>query len=618
MPVILGLDIGSTSITGAVFSGNQKKFRLIDFFNEEIPPAHTGEYSEDDDYVAPLSVSELLAKIIDERKLKDVDVVTAVDAKDCIMREISVPFTREEQIRKTVFFEAENYFTGFDLENTVLNHIKIGEEGDSSSLIVSALNYEEIEAHLGLLKEGSVDPVVVDLDTCALFNAYRASAVFDEEKTALVVDMGATSTKIVLVEGGELKKMRSCRLETGVSAAARRLLASSEIEEEASDKEAEPESAEGSAVDARLTELEDSLDIFENEETSPSGSMDELDSSTEEAGDGASTQDSTVEEADEEPPARDYQGMFPGETKEEFNYDDYLARIALEIQRSLAGVTQGSSIEVICLTGGMSRREEACAFFREEFDTDTVRLDLTGTFEMEPKCGSIDTINTQGAVAVGLGMAPFIEDSIGVDYRRGEFRYEHKFERLKTPLIAASLLFFLLFLQLTFWAFRDWKEENARLAGYKRLNRNIYHEFFGESLKGSDPVAAMNARKRTWKGRGTAAIPRFVDFAEALRSFPEAMKDSEIYFVVKSMDFSFEIKQKGSGKKSVDYYVQPARVEIEADTSSNAQVKLPKEFGGSKSIFNCKASLTGSRAEGKSSIPLELTIKKQVLDKYIK
>ena len=619
MPVILGLDIGSTSITGAVFSGNQKKFRMIDFFNEEIPPVHTGEYSEDDDYVAPLGVSELIAKIIEERKLQDIEVVTAVDAKDCIMREISVPFTREEQIRKTVFFEAENYFTGFDLENTVLNHIKIGEDEDSSSLIVSALNNDEIESHLDLLKEGSVDPVVVDLDTCALFNAYRASAVFDEEKTALVVDMGATSTKIVLVEDGKLKKMRSCRLETGVSAAARRLLESSEKEEETAESEEKPESAEHSAVDARLTELEDSLDIFEDEETSPSGSMDELDLAPGADDEELSAQDDPAGEDEDAPPAKDYQGMFPGEAKEEFNYDDYLARIALEIQRSLAGATQGASIELICLTGGMSSREEACAFFREEFDTDTVRLDFTGSFEMDPKCGPIKPISAQGAVAIGLGMAPFVEDSIGVDYRKGDFRYEHKFERIKIPLIAASLLFFLLFLQLTFWAFRDWKEENARLAGFKRLNRNIYHEFFGESLKqGADPVASMNARKRIWKGRGTAAIPRFVDFSDALRSFPEAMKDSEIYFVVKSMDFSFEIKQKGSGKKSVDYYVQPARVEIEADTASNAHVKLPKQFGGPKSIFNCKASLTGSRAEGKSSIPLELTIKKQALDKYIK
>ena len=214
MAVILGLDIGSSTITGAVFSGNQKKFRLIDFFIEEIPPVHTGEYSEDDEYIPPMAADELLAKIMSERNLKDADVVTEVDAKDCIMREISVPFTKDEQIRKTVFFEAENYFTGFDLENTVLDHIKTGESEGSSTLIVSALNHDTIKAHLELLKTASLDPVAVDLDTCALFNAYKSSASYDQEKTTLVVDMGATSTKIVLVEAGKLRKMRSCRLET--------------------------------------------------------------------------------------------------------------------------------------------------------------------------------------------------------------------------------------------------------------------------------------------------------------------------------------------------------------------------------------------------------------------
>lgn len=616
MPVILGLDIGSTSITGAVFSGNQKKFRLIDFFNEEIPPVHTGDYSEEDDYVPPMSIGELLERIVEERKLKDLDVVTAVDAKDCIMREISVPFTREEQIRKTVFFEAENYFTGFDLENTILNHIKTGEDGDSSTLIVSALRNEEIESHLDLLKGASIDPVVVDLDTCALFNAYKTSSVYEEDKTALVVDMGATSTKIVLIEGGELKKMRSCRLETGVSAAARRLLAPSEGEADGGEEDTDRKDAGESPVDSRLKEIEDALDIFGDEETSPSGNMEDLDLSPEVAEEDVPTGDASVDEDDDGPPAQDYQGMFPGEAKEEFNYEDYLARISLEIQRSLAGATQSSSVEIICLTGGMSGRQEARAFFLEEFNTETVQLDFSGSFEMDPKCGRIDSINTQGAVAIGLGVGPFREDSIGVDYRKGDFRYEHKFERLKTPLIAASLLLFLLFLQLTFWAFRDWDKQTQRLRKYKELNQNIYQQFFGEKLKGSNPVAQMNNKKRDWKGRGTAAIPRFVDFADAMRSFPEAMKDSEIYFVVKSMDFNFEIKQKGSGKKSVDFYVQPARVEIEADTSSNAQVKLPKQFGGSKSIFNCTASLTGSRAEGKASIPLELTIKKHVLDKY--
>ena len=144
MSLILGLDIGSTTITGAVFSGNQKKFRMVDFFIEEIPPVHAGSDSDGDEYVPTMSAAEVLAGVLKERNLKDIDVVTSVDAKDCIMREISVPFTRDEQIRKTVFFEAENYFTGFDLENTVLDHIKTGEDDGSSSLIVSALNNNNI------------------------------------------------------------------------------------------------------------------------------------------------------------------------------------------------------------------------------------------------------------------------------------------------------------------------------------------------------------------------------------------------------------------------------------------------------------------------------------------
>ena len=62
--------------------------------SQPIPEAES-EYSEDNDYIPPMSVGELLARIVEERKLKGLDTVTAVDAKDCIMREISVPFTRD-------------------------------------------------------------------------------------------------------------------------------------------------------------------------------------------------------------------------------------------------------------------------------------------------------------------------------------------------------------------------------------------------------------------------------------------------------------------------------------------------------------------------------------------
>ena len=614
MAVILGLDIGSSTITGAVFSGSQKKFRLIDFFNEEIPPVHTGEYSEDDEYIAPMAADELLVKIMSERNLKDIDVVTEVDAKDCIMREISVPFTKDEQIHKTVFFEAENYFTGFDLENTVLDHIKTGESEGSSSLIVSALNHDTIEAHLELLKTASLDPVAVDLDTCALFNAYKSSAAYDQETTTLVVDMGATSTKIILVEDGELRKMRSCRLETGVAAAARRLLVAKEAQ-----ADEVPVETEESAVDGRLKELEDSLDIFEDQATSPSGSVDELDldGGAELPLDGAPD----AEEDSSESPAADYQGMFPGQAEpEEFNYEEYLARISLEIQRSLAGVSLGSSVERVVITGGMSSREEAVAFFAEEFETETIRLRFDDCFEMDPKVADDPSFHLNGAVAIGLGMRLLREDSIGVDYRKDAFRYEHKFERVKIPLMVGTFLVFLFFLQATFWSFQSWKEESKRRDLFARRSKDIYEKFFEEKLRGN-AFSAMKKRKQAWEGRGAGDVPRFVDFADAMRSFSEVMNESDVYFTIKSMDFKFRIKSRsvkssGKGTSTLDS-VQPSKVEIEAEAASNAQVKLPNQFRTSlASIFNCTASLSGSRSEGKASIPLELQVKQDKLKKY--
>jgi Tfp pilus assembly PilM family ATPase len=615
MSLILGLDIGSTTITGAVFSGNQKKFRMVDFFIAEIPPVHAGSDSDGDEYVPTMSAAEVLAGVLKERNLRDIDVVTSVDAKDCIMREISVPFTRDEQIRKTVFFEAENYFTGFDLENTVLDHIKTGEDDGSSSLIVSALNNDNIEAHLDFFKDVSIDPVSVDLDTCALFNAYKVSSVYDPDKTTLVVDMGTTSTKIVLVEGGELRKMRSCRLETGVSAAARMLLASREAAEAEGDAgEDSAAAATGAPVDDRLKEIETSLDIFEDEETSPSGSMEDI---------GIDESPPEADDAGAEEGGEDYQGMFPGQVQEEFNYDDYLSRISLEIQRSLAGVSLGSSVELICVTGGMSDREEALGFFADEFETETVQLAFDNSFDMESKASDPELLGRHGAVAVGLGMKLLREDSIGVDYRKGAYRYEHKFERLKIPLIAASLLVFLFFLQATFWSFQEWQEENKRMKAFAKRNKEIYQYFFDEKLRsGSNPLVMMRKKKKIWEGRGAGDVPRFVNFSDAMRSFSEVMNNSEVYFIVKSMDFKFRIKSRavrsGSGKggSTLDS-VQAAKIEIETNTSSNAQVKLPNEFRKSPaSIFTCTASLSGSRSGGKANIPLELMVKQDKLKEY--
>ena len=201
MSLIVGLDIGTRSVAGAVFSGTAKKLRLVDFFVEEIPAMGDQAPSAAGEYVPPMSLDEILQRIVNDRNLQGAEVVAAVEAKDCIIREFSVPFTKDDQIRKMIKFEAESFFQTLDMENVILDYLKVGESNGKSQRVVTAVRNELVDARLDLLKKAGLDPVALDLDAAALFNAFTLTPLHDAKRSTLLIDMGATSTKMILVEG---------------------------------------------------------------------------------------------------------------------------------------------------------------------------------------------------------------------------------------------------------------------------------------------------------------------------------------------------------------------------------------------------------------------------------
>jgi len=94
MQQIVGLDIGTRTVTGAVFSGSAKKYRLVDFFMDEVHAMEDASQALSGEFVPILSLDEIVQKLAAEKNLKDAIVVANVDTKDCIIREFSVPFTR--------------------------------------------------------------------------------------------------------------------------------------------------------------------------------------------------------------------------------------------------------------------------------------------------------------------------------------------------------------------------------------------------------------------------------------------------------------------------------------------------------------------------------------------
>jgi len=648
MALVVGLDIGTKTLTGAVFSGNVKNFRLVDYFTEEIEELRSGDYSEDGEYVAPLSREELLAKVIADRKLADADIVTGVDAKDCVIREINVPFTKDEQIRKTVFFEAENHFTGFDLEDAQLEYVKIQEIEDQSRLIVAALRNDLIASRLDDCKTAGFDPVSVDMDACALFNAFAVSPMFDPTRTSLVVDMGTTSTKILLVEKGELRKIRSLRLETFVASQPKRITEPAtvgsdglEVQVDIVDGEMPPGLGDFS-LESRFAEIESALRLLdpvpESEDGAPIAILpdDEFErvrQTAQEDQDGVGLASATSEdpsgsrEGSSGSAAADYRSRFPGQHTQdrEFDYQEYLERIGVEIQRSLAGMRMDSPIELICLTGGMSDRDEARRFFGEEFDVETVALDFGDHLGVEPTLGvSARRLGSQGAVAVGLGLKAIGQDRLQVDFRKGPYRYEHKFERVKVPLAVAASLLFLVFLQATFWAFHDWKAQSKRYDGLKAENRQVFEAFFGAAPTRSKPLAEANDIKKEWLGYGAGDIPRFVEFSDAIRSLADVMKDAGLsHFKLDSIDFKYKIKsaprsssRKGSSSK------RPKRPDSVADANVSFETDDPEAYTKVENAFRTSAKSLFTAApqqkrQGEAfKVTMKLTMKPEKIEKY--
>ena len=51
-------------------------------------------------------------------------VICSVRAQDCMIREILVPFEDDEKIRKTVKYQAENYFTSLSIDDLIIDYSK--------------------------------------------------------------------------------------------------------------------------------------------------------------------------------------------------------------------------------------------------------------------------------------------------------------------------------------------------------------------------------------------------------------------------------------------------------------------------------------------------------------
>ncbi|MBN1418515.1 MAG: pilus assembly protein PilM [Planctomycetes bacterium] len=531
MSRVAGIDIGGSAIKVAVFDRSPKKLRLLSFVSEPLPAPGP----EED---AASVVQGKLERIVRDLSLQRESVVASIDAKDATIREVIVPFQKPEQIRKTIRFEAENYLHACAVDDVIVDFLKIEQIDQRSRLILTAARKDRIRERLSLLQAAGIDPVALDLDAAALYNAFRVSPMFDPERVTVLVDIGATSTKILLIERGELKKIRSVRT-AGLHAPApsAAIAAGAKSGLEASLEKAEKRLGEDDAAGR-------DSDLLIEEAT-----IDEIGASdlpvaivTDEEFDRISSAGAAAEARAEAPTAAGEEARTGAATlaPATVTTEDLLARIAIEVGRTFASVSAGVPVERLCLCGGLAREPEIRSFFAREFDIEAGTLTFDGAFELGESIDT-DALDAEGAVAVGLAMKELGRDELGFDFRREDLRYERRFDRLWFPLAITGLLLFAILFLVTYRNFREY--EKARQSYFLVYNNQVelYKAKFEEDPPPNADIldAAKAKRQRLETALGIAPgrtrpgatlnLPEFLPVLDVFMDITDAVKKADVW-----------------------------------------------------------------------------------------
>ncbi|MBL4848855.1 MAG: pilus assembly protein PilM [Planctomycetes bacterium] len=493
--ISVGLELTGTSIKVAVVEGSAAKPKLKAFVTRKID-ARKGE-AEDD-------IVSVLKEVFKEAKAPKTGVVASIRAQDCMIREITVPFTADDKIRKTVKYQAENYFTSLSIDDLIIEYSKFAEAEDKSKLLVAGIKKSHVARRLELLEEIGVDPQSIDLDVAALFNTYAHLGAFEDVGAALIVEVKSETLKVGVVEHGKLRLARAIRMRLG----------SMKLDTLTPKSMGMPSGAYPSQADesARLPVV--ILDEDDDEHFS--------------------LEDSGITEVERE-------GL--------------LHRVFMEIDRTVATVHLETDIDKIYLTGSSCVLDGIEEVFTEHFEIEAVRLDIGAKLGGKSGLGK-KSVSIEGGTAVGLALKGLGIDHAGMDFRQEEFGYRGAFAQVKKGMACLLTLMFAFTFLYAYGLKQERGEKSNRTDSVIGMQRHLYTVLFPDvtTEDGYQPLASGGNNFATelgfkrdelankYGGGGGGGQGPTLSSLEILRHFSRAKSQVSPRFQLKVMQVTIDPK----------------------------------------------------------------------------
>jgi type IV pilus assembly protein PilM len=195
----VGLDIGSGLIKVAVVDHSKKEPQLTKVAIQPVPQDAIVE----GEVMDPGVVAEAIQAALSKAGVKTKQVVTAVGGRDVIIKKISIERVKEQQARELMRWEAEQHVP-FDMESVELDFQILDPDADGleMSVLLVAAKRELVESKVRVLTDAGLQPVIVDVDSFALHNAFELNHPDAMQGLVALVNIGNEVTNINILEEG--------------------------------------------------------------------------------------------------------------------------------------------------------------------------------------------------------------------------------------------------------------------------------------------------------------------------------------------------------------------------------------------------------------------------------
>jgi len=202
MAQTVGIHVGERRFHLLALDGGLKKHKVLCAESGEMLPGEEGLEQ----------VSERLKELASEHKLRADSVYLACDSGLAAFRYLTLPFDDRAKTEEVLKFEIESDLPQFDIEQVVVDfQVLSTKPGIESNLLVTAVPKEPLARLLRLCERAGLEPLDMELEGTALFDAALEAGVLKEESGTVLLHVGDTSTTVVVADGLRLATVRAIR-----------------------------------------------------------------------------------------------------------------------------------------------------------------------------------------------------------------------------------------------------------------------------------------------------------------------------------------------------------------------------------------------------------------------